>query len=250
MEGTKQDSLLQACLPFTVFGIVFVVLLGMHAVAPEWATTTAKAIPISPMVALAATIACSPCQRRQILQAFIAGMRHHMVLQMGLVFVLSGLFAAFGGAIGSIDAIVAVCLRVLPQQWILPGLFIASCITSLAMGTSMGTLAAVVPVTIGVAGSGAASLPVCVATVMGGAMFGDNLSVVSDTTIAATRTQGCSMRSKLLINGPIAVLAAMITVVMLLFLMPAQPPHVLLSAVSINWTVVLPYGAVFSTDDQ
>ncbi|MEM7588544.1 MAG: Na+/H+ antiporter NhaC family protein [Myxococcota bacterium] len=243
MNHAKPNSLVRTCLPLVAFGMAFGLLLGLNVVAPGWGVSTAKAVPASALLALAVTIALSPHQRMQTVQAFIAGMSQNMVLQMGMIFVLAGVFAAFGGAIGSIDAIVAMSLHLLPENWLLPGLFGASCITSLAMGTSMGTLAAVVPIAIGVAASGGASLPVCVATVMGGAMFGDNLSVISDTTIAATRTQGCSMRAKLFVNGPVALLAAAVTVVVLLFL---ANPHVSSqpSSVQVAWIAAWPYGSV------
>ncbi|MEM7403158.1 MAG: Na+/H+ antiporter NhaC family protein [Myxococcota bacterium] len=244
MHRTQHNNLIWSCLPLTLFSTVFGLLLVVYVAMPAWAISIAKAVPTSAVIAFVLTVALSPGRRLQMLRAAVAGASQSMVLQMGLIFVVAGLFAALGRAIGSVDALVAMSLHLLPQQWLLPGLFVASCITSLAMGTSMGTLAAVVPIAVGVAAAGGALLPICVATVMGGAMFGDNLSVISDTTIAATKTQGCSMRSKLLANGPVALLAACISVALLLLLPHSptseQPPLNL----STSWAAAWPYGCV------
>ncbi|MEM7495605.1 MAG: Na+/H+ antiporter NhaC family protein [Myxococcota bacterium] len=232
-------------MPLVAFGIAFGLLLLVSLAAPGW-IGSAKSVPVSALAALVVTIALSPGRRKATVGAFFQGMRQDTVLRMGGIFLLAGVFAAIGQAIGGINAIVAMSLHILPRGWILPGLFGASCAASLAMGTSMGTIAAVVPIAMGVAASGGGSSSVCVATVIGGAMFGDNLSVISDTTIAATKTQGCGMRDKLSVNGPIATCAAVVTVVFLLALGSSshtlpQPP-----SVGVSWSAAWPYGAALA----
>lgn len=136
---------------------------------------------------------------------------------MLLIFLLAGGFASVAKAIGGVDATVAFGLSVIPPSLVLPGLFVVTAFMATAMGTSMGTIAAVAPIAVGLTEATELPLALTVGTVMGGAMFGDNLSIISDTTIAATRTQGCSMADKFRLNLKIALPAAAITLVWLFF---------------------------------
>ena len=145
----------------------------------------------------------------------LAGMGDANVMLMCLIFLLAGAFAAVTQAIGAVDAVVALGLAYLPAGWILPGLFLVAGLISLAVGTSMGTIAAVVPIALGIAEAAGLSPVLVVASAVGGAMFGDNLSVISDTTIAATRTQGAEMRDKFRENFRIALPAALLTIALL-----------------------------------
>ncbi len=153
---------------------------------------------------------------------FVRGVGEDAVILMCLIFMLAGAFAAVSKAMGGVDATVNMGLAVLPGRLILPGIFIISCLISMAMGTSMGTIGAVTPIAIGLAQKAGLPLPITMGAVLGGAMFGDNLSVISDTTIAATSTQGCAMREKMIMNSKIAIpAAAVVALLLLIFSKPA-----------------------------
>ena len=109
---------------------------------------------------------------------------------MLFIFLMAGAFSGIAGGAGCAESTANMLLNVIPSGFAIPGLFIIACLISMAMGTSCGTISVLVPIAVNVAASAGLSLPFCVATVVGGAMFGDNLSFISDTTIAATKTQG------------------------------------------------------------
>ncbi len=136
---------------------------------------------------------------------FSAGAANKNIMLMIWIFILAGAFAQSAKAMGAIDATVNLTLHLLPNNLLLAGIFLASCFISLSIGTSVGTIVALVPVAAGIAGKTDVSMPFMTALVIGGAFFGDNLSFISDTTIAATRTQGCAMRDKFRANFMIAI---------------------------------------------
>ena len=156
-------------------------------------------------------------------QTLLQGMGDGNVMLMCLIFLLAGAFATVSKAIGAVDAVVALGLGALPAGLILPGLFVVAAFVSLSIGTSMGTLAAVVPIALGVADAAGLDRVLVTSAVLGGAMFGDNLSIISDTTIAATRSQGAEMRDKFRENFRIALPAAIATIVLLATLGDAAP---------------------------
>ena len=160
------------------------------------------------------------------------------VVLMALIFLLAGAFAAVSKSIGAVDAVVSLGLGALPPALVLPGLFLLSAFIALSIGTSMGTLAAVVPIALGVSEATGLDSALVLGAVVGGAMFGDNLSVISDTTIAATRSQGCEMRDKFRENVRIALPAALATAVLLGLLGEASPAPE--AAPASPW-LVLPY---------
>ncbi|MBN0986758.1 Na+/H+ antiporter NhaC family protein [Amphritea pacifica] len=147
----------------------------------------------------------------QRLETFIAGVGDSNIITMCLIYLLAGAFASVAKAVGGVDATVNFGLSVIPSELVLPGLFVITAFIATAMGTSMGTIAAMAPIALGLTGVSDLSLPLCIGAVVGGAMFGDNLSIISDTTIAATRSQGCDMRDKFRMNFKIALPAALIT---------------------------------------
>ncbi len=132
------------------------------------------------------------------------------VLYMVWIFILAGAFAAIAKQSGAVEATVDLALIILPSYMIVPGLFIATCFISMAIGTSVGTVVALTPLAVNMAEGAGAPVPFFVAILLGGAFFGDNLSFISDTTIAATRTQGCDMKDKFLANIRIVLPAAAI----------------------------------------
>ncbi|PBJ82115.1 sodium:proton antiporter [Lysobacteraceae bacterium NML93-0399] len=168
----------------------------------------------------------------------LRGMGDPDIVLMCLIYLLAGAFAYVSSAIGAVDAVVALGLSNVPAALILPGLFVVSALISLAIGSSMGTIAAVVPIALGVADASGLDRALVVGAVIGGAMFGDNLSVISDTTIAATRTQGAQMRDKFRENLWIALPAALATLVVLGLLGSASPVEPVQGASP--W-LVLPY---------
>ncbi len=149
---------------------------------------------------------------------FVSGIGDNTVVLMCIIFLLAGAFSALTKATGSVDASVNLGIYLLPDRLLLPGLFLISCFISFSMGTSMGTISTIIPIAIGLSESANLHLPLVAATVIGGAMFGDNLSVISDTTIAATGTQGCGMKEKMAANIKIAVPAAILVFIILFFL--------------------------------
>ncbi len=133
------------------------------------------------------------------------------IMYMLWVFVLAGAFSSLARGIGAVDATVNLTLRFLPPSMVIPGLFVAACFISLSIGTSVGTVVALAPLATRLAAESGGDTAFFIAVVLGGAFFGDNLSFISDTTIAATRTQGCDMRDKFRANLWIALPAALVT---------------------------------------
>ena len=161
------------------------------------------------------------------------------ILLMIWIFILAGAFASTAKEMGAIDATIELTLSILPSKLILGGLFAAACFISLSVGTSVGTIAALTPIATNMAEHTGHSIPLLVATVVGGAYFGDNLSFISDTTIAATKTQDCELKDKFRMNIWIAGPAALATLILYLFL---GHPGTVNSTVSINHILlVIPY---------
>ena len=152
------------------------------------------------------------------IEIFSSGAGNRNVLLMIWIFVLAGAFAGTAEDMGAIDAAVNLALGILPGKFIYAGLFLASCFISMAIGTSVGTIVALVPVASGIAAEAGMDTAFVTAIVAGGAFFGDNLSFISDTTIASTRTQGCSMSDKFKVNvGIVAPAAVIVTIIYIIF---------------------------------
>ena len=194
-----------ALMPFAVLATVyllFAVVMGNLSKVPM---TTAF---------IAASAAALLMNRNRPLnqktEIFAAGMGSRDIMIMCLVFILAGTFTASAKAAGGVDAAVAVTLHFVPSEFLVAGLFVVSALISLAVGTSCGTIAAIVPIAALLAQSVHADAGIVIGAAVGGAMFGDNLSLISDTTIAATRTQGATMRDKMLGNLKIVLAPALI----------------------------------------
>ena len=136
------------------------------------------------------------------------------VMIMGLIYLLAGGFSGAAKSMGGVESVVNLGLTFIPSTFIVPGIFLISCFIATAMGTSMGTMAAMAPIAVGVAAKSNMDVAITLAAVMGGAYFGDNLSILSDTTISATRGVGCEMKDKFRMNFLIAIPAALITIVL------------------------------------
>lgn len=147
---------------------------------------------------------------KQRIDTYSRGASSGQLMMMLWIYVLAGAFAASAKSMGAIDATVDLALRILPAGMLLPGLFLAASFISVSIGTSVGTVVALVPVAAGVASETGATAALPVAAVVGGAYFGDNLSFISDTTVVATQTQGCRMSDKFRVNFLIVAPAALL----------------------------------------
>lgn len=165
------------------------------------------------------------------------------IITMCLIFLAAGAFSGAVTAAGGADSTVNLGLSILPSGVAVVGLFIIGCFISVSMGTSMGTIAALAPIAVGIAQKTGYSMALCVGAVMCGAMFGDNLSMISDTTIAAVKTQGCEMKDKFRENFLIVLPAALVTMVLFLVL-ASGGDFVLEEELSYNLWKVLPYVVV------
>lgn len=234
MKDKIRNSGLLALSPLAVF-------LGIYLVSSLIAKDFYK-IPIAAAFLIASAYALLISKKAPIedkIAVFSRGAGHKNVLLMLWIFILAGAFAETARQIGAIDATVAATLRILPPSMLFVGLFLASCFISMAIGTSVGTIVALVPVAAGIASESGFDTGFITAIVAGGAFFGDNLSFISDTTIAATKTQGCLMSDKFKVNLKIVAPAALAVAVMYIiighgasFSAPADP---------VNWTRLIPY---------
>lgn len=182
---------------------------------------------------------------RKRIDTYSRGAGANNLMLMLWIYVLAGAFAASAKAMGAVDATVNLALSLLPASMILPGLFLAACFISLSIGTSVGTIVALVPIAAGLANSVDANLALTVAIIVGGAYFGDNLSFISDTTVVATQTQGCQMSDKFRVNALIVIPAAIIILIIygILGAGTKAPTHI----DAVQYMKVLPYIVVLVT---
>lgn len=172
---------------------------------------------------------------------FSKGAGHKDMLLMVWIFILAGAFASSAKAMGAVDATVNLTLKLLPTQFLLAGLFTSSCIVSLCMGTSVGTIVALVPIAATLADKTDMSVALMTASIVSGAFFGDNLSFISDTTIVATQSQGCKPKDKFKFNF-FMVLPAAIIVAITYLVMGSGTSEVVIGQVM--WWKIIPYAAV------
>jgi Na+/H+ antiporter NhaC len=230
-----------ALLPLLLFLLIFLGS-GIYytAIGTDFAFYQIKApVAILPAIILAVLLARDTLNRT--LEAFVAGVGDSNIITMALVFLLAGAFATVTEAIGGVSATVNMGLSFIPTSMVLPGLFLIGAFISTAMGTSMGTIGALAPVALGFAQATGLPIPLAMGAIIGGAMAGDNLSIISDTTIAATRTQGVSMRDKFKLNLVIALPAMLLTVILLFILGDTTVEPVV---ADYQLLLVLPYIAV------
>ncbi len=220
--------------------IVFLVLyLATSIIAQDF-----YKVPIAVAFLVSATYALLTVRgtMNERIKIFAKGAGNSTMVLMLAIFILAGAFAASAKTMGAVDATVNLALKYLPEQAILPGIFLASCFISLSIGTSCGTIAALTPLAVGIAQQSGISTPMMIGLVVGGTYFGDNLSFISDTTIVATQTQGCSMKDKFRVNISIVAPVALLMLIVYFFLgesvsTPAEVGEA-------NFWLVLPYLAV------
>lgn len=186
------------------------------------------------------------------IEVFCKGGGNKDIVLMLIIFLFAGAFSGVAKAMGGVDSVVNLGLSILPANLLVTGLFVIGCFISISMGTSVGTIAAIGPIGVAVAGKTGIPVALVLGAVVGGAMFGDNLSMISDTTIAATRTQGCEMKDKFKVNFLIVLPAAILTIV-LLTVMTRGYASVSGDTYSFELIKVLPYifvliGAIFGVN--
>lgn len=182
---------------------------------------------------------------KERLDVFCSGAGDKDIMLMLCIFVLAGAFANSAKIAGCVDDTVNFTLNVLPDSMVMPGLFLSACFISLSIGTSVGTIVALVPIAAGLANTIGSDIASMVAIIVGGSFFGDNLSFISDTTIVATNSQKCRMSDKFLVNSYIAIPAAL--VVLLIYVYLGQGMHAHRDIVDVNYFNMIPYLIVIVT---
>ena len=199
-------------------------------------------IPIVVVFLIALLVAC--LQNRSLnldqkLEVMAQGVGDRNIMTMILIFLVSGIFVGVTGR-GSAEAVAYFLLSITPSWAAVAVLFVAACFVSIAMGTSVGTITLITPIAVAVSTVSGISMPLCIGSIMGGAMFGDNLSFISDTTIAACNTQGCAMKDKFRANFKIALPAAIVTLVLILVLsVKSDLPQITIP--NYNLLLLIPY---------
>ena len=218
--------------------LVFIVLYLLPSIAAGdfYKVPITVAFMVSSIYAIAVSGGLPLAKRVQI---YSKGASTENMMLMLWIFVLAGAFANSAKEMGSIDATVNLTLSVLPDNMLLAGLFLAACFISLSIGTSVGTIVALTPIAAGIAHSTGESIPFITAIVVGGAFFGDNLSFISDTTVVATRTQGCKMSDKFRVNSFIVLPAAIL--ILILYIIMGADTHTTTDIPEVEYVKVIPY---------
>ena len=234
----KREGIL-SLLPLAIFLVIY--LVTSLIIGDFYKIPVAVAFLISCIVAVIMTKG----SLKERITHFSHGASDSNIMLMVWIFILAGAFAASAKAMGSIEATVNLTLNLLPGNMILAGLFIAACFISLALGTSVGTIVALVPVAIGIATEIGMDSAYITAIVAGGAFFGDNLSFISDTTIAATQTQGCAMRDKFKVNSMIVMPVAII--LLIFYIIQGSNLNITTQHNEVEWIKIIPYILVIVT---
>ncbi|MCL1703476.1 Na+/H+ antiporter NhaC family protein [Lysinibacillus sp. Bpr_S20] len=223
-----------ALIPFVVFLILFI---GSGVITGDfYAFPVIVAIAISGAVALAMNRKESFSKKVDI---FCKGAGNLNVMLMVVIFLLAGAFSAVTKGMGAVDSTVNFALSVVPPNMLVVGLFVIACFISLSMGTSVGTIVALAPIGVGISEHTDFSIALVMAAIVGGSMFGDNLSIISDTTITAVRSQGAEMKDKFRVNFWIVLPAAIVTSIILGLITMGEAAQVEHS--NYNWIKIAPY---------
>lgn len=199
-------------------------------------------IPITVAFAISCAVAIAISKGGKLnnrIEQFCKGAANSNIMLMVLIFILAGAFAQTAKAMGAVDATVNLTLAILPGNLLAAGIFLAACFISISVGTSVGTIVALAPVAVGIAEKTGMPDALMLGVVVSGAMFGDNLSFISDTTIVATRTQGCQMSDKFKVNIRIALPIALLTG--FIYILSGNGIESVYTASSIEWIKVIPY---------
>ena len=235
MEKVNESGRAIALLPIGVFLVIF---LGSGIVFGDFYAMPA-------IVAFLIALFVAFFQNRELkfddkIRVIAKGVGEENIITMSLIFLSAGGFSGAVTAAGGVDSTVNLGLSLIPAHFAVAGLFIIGCFISVSMGTSMGTIAALAPIAVGISEKTGFSMGICIAAVVCGAMFGDNLSMISDTTIAAVKTQGCEMRDKFKANFLIVLPAAVITIIYFWFI-TRDVNYRISEALEYNLWEVVPY---------
>ena len=234
MSSTEKGRAI-ALLPIGVFLVIF---LGSGIVMNDfYAMPAIVAFLIALAVAFAQNKALSFDEKIKIIAK---GVGEENIITMSLIFLCAGAFSGAVSAAGGVESTVNFWLSFLPSSIAVVGLFLIGCFISVSMGTSMGTIAALAPIAVGISEKTGFSMAICIGAVVCGAMFGDNLSMISDTTIAAVKTQGCEMKDKFKANFFIVLPAAILTII-IFFLITRGSDYVVDGELTYNLLQIIPY---------
>ncbi|MGM9746641.1 MAG: Na+/H+ antiporter NhaC family protein [Paludibacteraceae bacterium] len=219
-----------------VIVLLLVYLVGSVIAGDFYRIPIAVAFLLASVYAIAITRGTTFSER---ITHFSEGAANPRIMYMIWIFVLAGAFAAVAKSVGAVDATVSLTLSAIPADFLPAGIFLATCLVSMSIGTSVGSIVALTPIVTGLAEQTGCSVEWLVGIVVGGAFFGDNLSFISDTTIAATQTQGCSMRDKFRTNFRLVIPAAIATLI--LYAIVGSNIHLATHHTTVDWVKVIPY---------
>lgn len=240
MDEIKVESNGKALIPFIIFVAIYLasgIILQSQGVEMAFYQLPG---PVAVMVGIIIAFIMFKGSIDEKFNTLVKGCGDENIVIMCIIYLLAGAFSSVSQAMGGVDSTVNLGLKLIPAKYVTAGIFIIAGFISTSTGTSVGTIVAVGPIAVGLAEKAGLNLPLVIAALTGGAMFGDNLSIISDTTIAATRTQGVEMKDKFRLNIIIALPAAIITIILLLIF--GQPTTILtVEDYSFNIIKVLPY---------
>lgn len=206
----------KALIPFGIFiGLYLITGLILQIRGVEMAFYQLPA-PIAVFVAIIAAFFIFEGSIEEKFDTLVAGCGDSNIIIMCLIYLLAGAFSTLAKATGGVDSVVNLGLSFIPSEFLTAGVFVIASFISIATGSSVGTITALGPIGVGLANTSGINLALMLGALMGGAMFGDNLSIISDTTIASTRSQGCDMKDKFKMNAKIAIPSAILTLILLL----------------------------------
>lgn len=240
MENKHNKGNFLGLMPLIIFIILYILSTAL--------TGDAGTMPLNVGILIAIICAFAFCMRKKsrgtmnfdgFTTMFCKGGGDDTLILMFFIFLEAGIFYSVAGSMGAVSSVSSLGLKILPSNMVLPGLFLIGCVLSFSMGTSMGTVTTLMPIGIEIASKTDMSLPLVCGVVIGGAMFGDNMSFISDTTIAATRTQEVEMKDKFKANFLMVLPAVIITVLLLAF--QSVPAELDESALTWNFLQLLPY---------
>ncbi|MBS5824545.1 MAG: Na+/H+ antiporter NhaC family protein [Clostridium argentinense] len=232
-----------ALLPFAIFIVVYLSSgIILQAKGVEMAFYQFPA-PIAALIGIIFAFILTKGSLDDKFTVFIKGCGDENIVTMCIIYLLAGAFSTVSSTMGGVESTVNLGLTLIPANFITVGIFIVAAFISISTGTSVGTVVAVAPIAVELVEKAGLNLPLALGALVGGVMFGDNLSIISDTTIAATRTQGISMRDKFRANVGFALPAALVTIVLLLILgKPVNTPEI--QEYSYNLIKIIPYAFV------
>ncbi|MGO1370171.1 MAG: Na+/H+ antiporter NhaC family protein [Senegalia sp. (in: firmicutes)] len=229
-----------ALIPFIIFILVYLfsgIILQLKGVEMAFYQFPA---PIAVIIGIVFAFILTKGSLDSKFDIFIKGCGHENIITMCIIYLLAGAFSTVSSSMGGVESTVNLGLALIPYKYITVGIFIISAFISISTGTSIGTVIAIAPIAVDLVSKAGLSLPLALGALVGGVMFGDNLSIISDTTIAATKTQGVSMKDKFRANMGFAVPAALVTMALLLiFGTPISNPEI--NKESYNIIKIMPY---------